>query len=265
MPTQTVEALVEGGKASAAPPLGPSLGPLGVNIGQIIAEINKKTSLFAGMQVPVKVSVDTSSKAFSVSIGTPPASALIKKEAGIEKGSSNPLMDKVADLRIEQIIKIAKMKEGQLLGKGLKSKVKEVIGTCNSMGILVEGKPAVEAIKMISEGAFSEEIAAEKTELTAEELKELEEERKKLAEEIERRRGEFLAKAKLIIDSMAGKTRGEIKAKLVEAAIPTKIIEELLPVTAPSGAPGEAGKPAAQQAAAAQQPAAAAKKEEKKK
>ena len=261
MPTQTVEALVEGGKASAAPPLGPALGPLGVNVGQVVLEINKKTSLFNGMQVPVKVSVDTSSKEFSVSIGTPPSSALIKKEAGIEKGSSNPLMDKVADLRIEQIIKVAKMKDSQLLGKGLKAKINEVLGTCNSMGVMVEGKPAFETIKMIADGAFAEEIKSEKTELTAAELKELDEERKKLAEEIEKRRGEFLAKAKAIVDEMAGKARGEIKAKLIEAAIPTKIIEELLPSTAPAGAAGEAGKPGAPGAAA---PAAAAKKEEKK-
>ena len=197
MTTQIVEALVEGGKASAAPPLGPALGPLGVNVGQVVSEINKKTTLFAGMQVPVKVSVDTSSKAFSVTIGTPPASALIKKEAGIEKGSSKPLMDKVADLRIEQIIKIAKMKDTQLLGKGLKAKINEILGTCNSMGILVEGQPAVEVIQLINKGSFAEEIKAEKTELSAAELKELDEERKKLAEEIEKRRGEFLAKAKL--------------------------------------------------------------------
>lgn len=262
MATQTVEALVEGGKASAAPPLGPALGPLGVNVGQVVLEINKKTTLFNGMQVPVKVSVDTATKEFSISIGTPPASALIKKEAGIEKGSSNPLMDKVADLRIEQIIKIAKMKDTQLLGKGLKAKINEIIGTCNSMGILVEGKPAVELISMINKGAFAEEIRSEKTELTAEELKELEAERKKLAEEIEKRRGEFLAKAKAIIDAMVGKARGEIKAKLVEASIPTKIIEELLPSTA-AAAPGEAGKPAAQAGAPAH-PAGAAKKEEKK-
>ncbi len=262
MATQTVEALVEGGKASAAPPLGPALGPLGVNVGQVVLEINKKTALFNGMQVPVKVSVDTATKDFSISIGTPPASALIKKEAGIEKGSSNPLMDKVADLRIEQIIKVAKMKDTQLLGKGLKAKINEIIGTCNSMGILVEGKPAVELISMINQGAFAEEIRLEKTELTAEELKELEAERKKLAEEIEKRRGEFLAKAKAIIDAMPGKARGEIKAKLVEAGIPTKIIDELLPSTA-AAAPGEAGKPAAQ-AGGASQPAGAAKKEEKK-
>ncbi len=257
MPTQTVEALVEGGKASAAPPLGPALGPLGINIGQVIADINKKTALFSGMQVPIKVLVDTGTKAFTVSVGTPPASALIKKEAGIEKGSSNPLMDKVADLRIEQIIKVAKMKDTQLLGKSLKSKLKEVLGTCNSMGILVEGKPAFEVIADINNGSFAEEIKSEKTELTAEELKELEAERKKLAEEIEKRKEEFLAKAKFIIDSMAGKARGEIKAKLVEAAIPTKIIDELLPA-ATAAAPGaDAGKPGAAQPAAA-------KKEEKK-
>ena len=262
MATQTVEALVEGGKASAAPPLGPALGPLGVNVGQVVLEINKKTALFQGLQVPVKVSVDTATRDFSVSIGTPPASALIKKEAGIEKGSSNPLMDKVADLRIEQIIKVAKMKDTQLLGKGLKAKINEILGTCNSMGILVEGKPAVEVIQLINKGSFAEEIKSEKTELTAEELKELDVERKKLAEEIEKRRGEFLAKAKAIIDAMVGKTRGEIKAKLIEASVPTKIIEELLPTTTTAAAPGEAGKPAAQPGAPAQP--AAAKKEEKK-
>src|SRR3990167_5702036 len=111
MATETVDALVEGGKASAAPPLGPALGPLGVNIGQVIAKINEKTKSFSGMQVPVKVRVDKQTKTFDIEVGTPPASSLIKKEAKIEKGSGNPLADKVADLRIENIIKIAKMKE----------------------------------------------------------------------------------------------------------------------------------------------------------
>ena len=259
MPTQVIEQLVDAGKATAAPPLGPALGPLGVNIGQVVAEINKKTASFAGMQVPVKIMVDTVTKGFEVSIGTPPASALIKKEAGIQKGSGSPLLDKVADLRIEQIIKIAKMKEGQLLGKGMKSKVKEIIGTCNSMGILVEGKPAVEAIKSIDKGEFAHEISTEKTELTAEELKELEAERKKLAEEIEQRRAEYTAKAKAIIEAMVNKPRGEIKAKLVEAGIPSKIIEELLPTAAPTA--GEAAKPqeAAKKEAKPEKEAATAK------
>jgi len=98
------------------------------------------------------------------------------------------------------------------------------------MGVLVEGKQASAIAKDISHGAYSQEIAQEKTELTAEELKELEEERKKLAAEVEKRRTEYTATAKTIIDSMAGKTRAEIKAKLVEAGVPTLLINELLPV-----------------------------------
>ena len=243
MATQTVESLVPGGKATAAPPLGPALGPLGVNIGQIVADINKKTSMFNGMQVPVKVVVDMDTKKFEIDVGTPPTSSLILKEAGVEKGSGNPKTDKVADVVIEQIIKIAKMKENNLLGQSLKEKVKEVIGTCNSMGILVEGKPAVEAIKEVNEGKYDKEIKEEKTELTAEEKAKLEEERKKLAEEMEKRRAEFEKTAKEIIAAMAGKERGEIKAKLVEANIPDAMIKELLPIEgeAPAEAkPGEA-------------------------
>ena len=248
MANQTVEALVSGGHASAAPPLGPALGPLGVNIGQIIAEINKKTADFNGMQVPIKVIVDTSTKEFKITVGTPPVSSLIKKEAKIEKGSGNPLLDKVADIKIEQVIKIAKMKGDALLGKAMKQRVKEIIGTCNSMGVLVEGVPAVDAIQLVNQGKFDEEIRTEKTELSAEEMKELEEERKRLEEEMKTRRAEFESRAKQIINELTGKTRAEIKAKLIEAKIPTKMIEELLPsdtAAAGAAAPGAAPTPGA--------------------
>lgn len=248
MATETIEALIEGGKATAAPPLGPALGPLGVNIGQVVAEINKKTESFKGMQVPVKVAVDKETKEFTITVGTPPVSALVKKEAGIEKGAGNPLQDKVADIKIEQIIKIAKMKEDSLLGKDNFARVKEVLGTCNSMGVMVEGKPAKDLIKDVNEGAFKKEIETGKTALTAEELKEIAEHKKKLQEESEKRKAEFTAKAKQIIESMEGKTRGEIKSKLVEAKIPIQIIEELLPVEA--AATGEAAPAAAKETAA---------------
>lgn len=229
MVKKTVEALIEAGKATAAPPLGPALGPLGVNIGQVVSEINKKTSGFSGMQVPVKVIVDTDTKEFNIEVGTPPASSLIIKEAGIEKGSSNPKSDKVADLKIEQIIKITKMKEDSLFGKTLKEKVKEIIGTCNSMGILVEGVDAKEAIKLVDEGKFDKEIKEEKTEISEEEKKQLEEEKRKLKEEIEKKRAEYEAKAKQIIEEMKDKPKSQIKTKLKEAEIPEMIIEELLP------------------------------------
>lgn len=203
----------------------------------------------------MEVIVEKDTKEFEITIGTPPTSSLILKEAGIEKGAANPLTDKVADVLIEQIIKIAKMKEGDLLGKDLKAKIKEVIGTCNSMGILVEGVPARDAIGKVNAGDFDKEIKAEKTQLTQEELKALEEERKKLKEELEKRRAELEARAKDIIAQMAGQERSKIKSKLVEAKIPTELIEQLLPV--------EAAGAAAPAAAGAKAPTEA-KKEEKK-
>jgi large subunit ribosomal protein L11 len=226
---ETIKVLIEGGKATAAPPLGPALGPLGVNIGQVVADINGKTSSMKGMQVPVEVSVDPNTKEYEIKVGTPPCSALVKKEAGIDKGASNPKQDRVADLRIEQIIKIALMKKDSLLGKTRKEQVKEIIGTCNSMGVMVEGVSAKEAIKLVNQGNFDEEIKKGKTELSSEELMEIAEEKKKLAEELEKRRAEFETKAKEIIADMQGKERGAIKAKLVEAEIPHQIIDELLP------------------------------------
>jgi len=250
MAKEKVEALVEAGKASAGPPLGPALGPIGVNIGQVVQEINKKTEGFKGMQVPITVEVDTDTKEFTITVGTPPASSLIKKEARVEKGAGNPLQDKVADLKIEQIIKIAKMKEDNLMGKNLKEKVKEIIGTCNSMGILVEGVPGVEAIVFVNEGKFDKEIKEEKTELSTEELKEQEEERKRLEEEIKERREEFLAKAREILETNKGKEPGVIKGKMREAGLPDAIITEVMADVMPTaGAKPEDGKPAEGKAA----------------
>jgi len=80
----TIKALVDGGKASAGPPLGPALGPLGVNIIQIVNTINDKTKQFEGMKVPVKVIVDPKTKKFEVEVGTPPASSLILNELKLE-------------------------------------------------------------------------------------------------------------------------------------------------------------------------------------
>lgn len=266
MATQSVDVLIEGGKATAAPPLGPALGPLGVNIGQIVADINKKTESFRGMQVPVKIKVDSNTKKYEIEIGTPPASGLIKKEAGIQKGSANPKQDKIADLRIENIIKIAKMKESKLLGRTLKERVKEVIGTCNSMGVMVEGVSASEAIALVNSGRFDKEIMEGKTELSAQELKELEEERKKLAAEMEGRHAEFEKKAKEIIAAMAGKERGAIKGKLTEAGIPLEMIEHLLPVegAAADGKAADGKKAAAPKAKEEPKDKKAEKKQEKK-
>ncbi len=154
MAKESVDALIVGGKASAAPPLGPALGPKGVNIGQVIAEINKKTADFAGMQVPVKVIIETETKAFTIEIGTPPASALIKQELGIKKASGVPQSDFVGDLTIDQVLKIQRMKEDALSGKTVKDRVKEIVGTCRSMGVTIEGHKSAEMIMEINAGEY---------------------------------------------------------------------------------------------------------------
>jgi large subunit ribosomal protein L11 len=232
---QTVEALIEGGKATAAPPLGPALGPTGLNIGEVVAEINKKTAELKGMQVPIKVIIDTDTKEFTIEVGTPPAAALIRKEAGIDKGSSNPLTDKVADLKIEQIIKVAKIKESALLGANNKARAKEIVGTCQSMGVLVEGMPAPDALQAIDEGRFDEKITSGKTELSEEELKAQEEEKIRLQEEMEKRRTEFEAKGKDILGKFKDDAKKSRKA-MEEAGIPMPIINELAPLEKEEGA-----------------------------
>ncbi|MCU0632795.1 MAG: 50S ribosomal protein L11 [Methanolinea sp.] len=150
---EVVEVLVPGGKATAGPPLGPALGPLGINVKAVVDEINQKTSSFNGMQVPVKVEVDDK-KNFTVSVGIPPTTALIKKEVNVEKGSSEPNVKTVGDLPIEAAVRIARMKQGDMLSYDLKHGVKEIVGTCVSMGITVDGKRPKEALTAIDAGTY---------------------------------------------------------------------------------------------------------------
>ena len=149
-----VEALLSGGEATAGPPLGPALGPLGVNVLQIVNRINELTKGYAGMKVPVRVIVDIDTKAFEVEIGTPTTSALIVKELGIEKGSGNPKAEKAGNLTVEQVVKIAQMKLPGSYALSENSAAKEVLGSCISMGITVDGRDPREIQKEISEGKW---------------------------------------------------------------------------------------------------------------
>jgi len=149
---KVVEALVAGGQATAGPPLGPALGPLGVNVLAIVNKINEVTKDYAGMKVPVKVIVDPETKQFEVTVGTPTTSALIVSELKIEKGSGSPKAQKVGDLNMEQVVRIARMKSAELLSPNLKAAAKEVLGCCVSMGVTVDGKDPKEAQKEIDEG-----------------------------------------------------------------------------------------------------------------
>lgn len=147
---KTINAIVDGGKATAGPPLGPALGPLGINAGQVIAKINEATKDFAGMKVPVKVIVNTETKEFRIEVGAPATSELIKKEVGIEKGAGNREAP-AGDISLEKLVKIAKSKSNSL-GKDLKATLKEVCGSCFSLGVTIDGKSARDVIREIDDG-----------------------------------------------------------------------------------------------------------------
>lgn len=152
--------MLAGGQATAGPPLGPILGPLGVNVLQIVNRINELTKSYAGMKVPVKIIVDVESKEFEVEIGTPTTSALIVKELTIEKGSATPKTQKVGNLTMEQVAKIAQMKSAGSYSNSLKGVVKEILGTCVSIGVTVEGKEPKEVVKEIEQGQYDKVLSA---------------------------------------------------------------------------------------------------------
>lgn len=150
-----VQVLVPGGKATPGPPIGPSLGPLGINVKKVVDDINAKTATYNGMMVPVTIFVDES-KNVILEVGIPPTSALVLMEAGVEKGSSAG--EAVGNLTIEQAVKIARMKQDKSLSYELKNIVKEVLGTCISMGITVDGKKPKAIQRAIDEGDYDSQF-----------------------------------------------------------------------------------------------------------
>lgn len=155
----TVQALVDGGKATAGPPLGPALGPTGVNTYAVIQAINEETKAYMGLKVPVTIKINTDDKSFEIEVGTPPVSALILKELEIEKGSGTAGTEAIGNLNLSQIIEIAKLKREKLLANSLKAAVKEILGTAITLGATVEDKHPREIQKEIDEGQWNELIA----------------------------------------------------------------------------------------------------------
>jgi len=187
---ETIELLVDGGKASPGPTTAPKLSAYKLNVGDVFKQINEKTSSYAGIKVPIKIIIDKETKAVEIKVGVPPVSSLIKKELGIEKAkvikveatpttatateTAAPATEEVkeekkskeedegkttGDLTMEQCVKIAKMKQEDLLAKDLRASVKQVVGTCVSMmGITIESKSPKEILKEIEEGKWDNKI-----------------------------------------------------------------------------------------------------------
>lgn len=135
--THVVKLQIQAGKANPAPPVGPALGPTGINIMQFCKDFNEKTAKDTGMIFPVILTV-YADKTFDYVLKTPPAAVLLKQAAKIEKGSARPHRDKVATIKRAQVEEIANIKMRDLNASSLESAVSIIKGTARSMGIVVE-------------------------------------------------------------------------------------------------------------------------------
>ena len=134
--TNIVKLQIEAGKATPAPPVGPALGPSGINIMQFCKDFNERTAKDAGMIFPVVLTV-YQDKSFEFITKTPPAAVLLKKAAGIASGSGKPQKDKVGKVTLSQVEEIAKTKMQDLNAASLETAVSMIKGTARSMGIIV--------------------------------------------------------------------------------------------------------------------------------
>ena len=232
-----IKLLIDGGDMKPNAAISQKLGPLGINIGKVIQDVNKSTSGFKGMKVPVELDVNPKTKSFSVSVFSPPTAELIKKESGIELASGTAKKIKVGNLSIEQIIKIAKIKQENMIAGSLKAAVRSVLGSCVSLGILVENKEAKDIEHEILQGIYDSEIKEEKIEASDDKKRNL---------------AEFFSKLKSKQDEMLKK---EEEAKKAE--------EEAKAAAKPAATPAAGTAPAA--AGEKKAEAAPAKKEEAKK
>ena len=235
-----VKLLIEGGDMKPNAAISQKLGPMGINIGKVIQDVNKATSSFKGMKVPVELDVNPKTKNFSVNVSPPPTAELIKKELAIELGSGQAKKVKVGNISIEQVIKIAGIKYPNMTASSFKAAVRSVVGSCVSLGVLVENKEAKEAEKEILQGVYDSEINSEKTETSAEKKKKLAE----FFDNLKHKQEEMLKKEEEL------KKAEEEKKEAAKAAAPA------------AGAPAAAATPAAAGEKKAAEPA---KKEEVKK
>lgn len=158
-----IKLIVDGGAMKPGPTVAQQLGPKGINIGKVIEDVNKATANFKGVKVPIEIDVNEKTKSYEIRVFSPPVAELLKKEFNLEKGSGAAGKVKVANASIEQIIGIAKTKQVNMLARDLKNAVKLVLGSCVSLGILVENQSPIDVIAEVNSGKYDNEIKNEKT------------------------------------------------------------------------------------------------------
>ncbi len=235
-----IKLLIDGGEMNPGPAIAQKIGPLGINMGKVISDINTATKDFKGMKLPVELNIDEKTKEFTVKTFSPPTSELLKKELNLEKGSGEHRKIKVGNASIEDIIKITKIKFPDMLQKEFKSAVKSVLGTCASIGIFVENEEPNELVQKIESGKFEKEINEQSTETFPEKrqrLKDFFEKVKKEqeeqiareqaeAEEAEAKKAEEAKEAGEVVEEDKGVTEGAEPLAKGEAKTEEKPAEE---------------------------------------
>jgi len=209
--------LVEGGAMKPTPALSQQIGPLGMNMGQIISKINEATASFKGLKVPIELNINPADKSFEVEVFSPPISELIKKELKIEKASGKSKELKLGNLAIEQIIKITKTKHPNMLSNDFKKNVKSVVGSCTSLGVLIENEEPKRIGMNIDQGKYDKEIEAQKTDVSPEKKKELD----SFFKDLEKKQKEKIKQEEEEAATEAKKTEAEGEAP-VEGEAPTE-------------------------------------------
>jgi|TARA_B100001971_G_C18233052_1_gene565218 large subunit ribosomal protein L11 len=242
-----IKLLIDGGKMTPGPAVAQQLGPMGINMGKVISEVNEATKEFTGMKVPVELDIDEKTKEFTVKTSSPPTSELLKKEINLEKGTADHKAQKVGNVSIEDIIKVTNVKYSGMLEKEFKSAVKSVLGTCASIGVLAENKDANILIQDVNAGKFDKEIDGKLTETTPEKRKKLDSHFKEVVEEQER----IIAEQKAAEEEAAKEAEAAKAAEGAEGEVPAEGEEGEVPAEgaeAEAGAEGEA-KPEAEKPA----------------
>ncbi len=142
-----VKVVVEGGKATPAPPLGPQITQLGLKAPEVIKKINDQTKQFEGLKVPVEIEVDKTTKEYSINVLMPSVAQLLIKQAKLEKGFGD--RKESASIPFEVVKRIAKEHSKYSLAKTEQGLINEVLGTCLSVGLKVDGKDPREFIKKV--------------------------------------------------------------------------------------------------------------------
>ena len=233
-----IKLIVDGGAMKPGPTIAQQLGPKGINIGKVIEDINKATAGFKGVKVPVELDVNEKTKSYDIKVFSPPVAELLKKDLNLEKGSGAAGKIKVSNAAIEQIISIAKTKQVNMLARDLKNAVKLVLGSCVSLGILVENKSPIEVISEVNSGVYDKEISQEKTEVSALKKAQLSEYfAKVIAQQESRKKAEAEAAAAAEAAKAAATTAAVATPTATTSATPTTA-----PTTAKASAPAKAEK-----------------------